>query len=109
MCPINDLGWQVGNMSTTQDKTTEDLRQELGAALAQKAALAEELATRTAELLERKTESDERIGYQAATNDGLKAMSASPGDPQPVFDLIAERARDICDAYGATVFEFDGT
>ena len=25
-------------------------------------------------------------------------MSASPGDPQPVFDLIVERARDLCDA-----------
>ena len=36
-------------------------------------------------------------------------MSASPGDPQPVFDLIVERARDLCDAYGATVYEFDGT
>jgi two-component system, NtrC family, sensor kinase len=36
-------------------------------------------------------------------------VSASPGDPQPVFDLIVERARDLCDAYGATVYEFDGT
>ena len=36
-------------------------------------------------------------------------MSASPGDPQPVFDLIVHRARDLCDAYGATVYEFDGT
>ena len=36
-------------------------------------------------------------------------MSASPGDPQPVFDLIVTRARDLCDAYGVTVFEFDGT
>ena len=35
-------------------------------------------------------------------------MLASPGDPQPVFDLIVDRARDLCDAYGATVFEFDG-
>jgi hypothetical protein len=39
----------------------------------------------------------------------LKVMAASPGDPQPVFDLIAHRARDLCDAYGATVYEFDGT
>jgi GAF domain-containing protein/two-component sensor histidine kinase len=38
----------------------------------------------------------------------LKAMSASPGDPQPVFDLIVERARDLCDAYGVTVLELDG-
>ena len=36
-------------------------------------------------------------------------MSASPGDPQPVFDLIVERARDLCGGYGATVYQFDGT
>ena len=35
---------------------------------------------------------DERIEHQAATIDVLKAMSASPGDPQPVFDLITRRA-----------------
>jgi len=39
----------------------------------------------------------------------LKVMAASPGDPQPVFDLIVERARDLCDGYGATVYQFDGT
>ena len=35
-------------------------------------------------------------------------MSASPGDPQPVFDLIARRARDLCHARGASLHEFDG-
>ena len=57
----------------------------------------------------RNSEYGERIEHQAATIDVLKAMSASPGDPQPVFDLIVDRARDLCDAYGATVYEFDGT
>ena len=52
------------------------------------------VVTPTAELQERKTAFDERIEYQAATNDVLKAMSASPGDAQPVFELIVERARD---------------
>ena len=68
-----------------------------------------ELATRTAELPQRNTEYGERIEHQAATIDVLKVMSASPGDPQPVFDLIVTRARDLCDAYGVTVYEFDGT
>ena len=63
----------------------------------------------TAELATRNSEYGERIEHQAATIDVLKVMSASPGDPQPVFDLIADRARDLCDAYGVTVFEFDGT
>ena len=67
------------------------------------------LQERTVALAQRNTEYGERIEHQAATIDVLKAMSASPGDPKPVFDLIVDRARDLCDAYGATVFEFDGT
>src|SRR5947207_10094290 len=61
-----------------------------------------------AELAARNSAYTERIAYQAAANDVLKVMSGSPGDPQPVFDLIVERARDLCDGYGVTVYEFDG-
>jgi cell division protein FtsB len=68
-----------------------------------------ELQERTAALATRNSEYGERIEQQSATIDVLKVMSASPGDPQPVFDLIATRARDLCDAYGVAVFEFDGT
>ncbi len=75
---------------------------ERDAALAREAAIAEALAQRNSEY-------SERIEQQAATIDVLKVMSASPGDPQPVFDLIAVRARNLCGAYGATVLEFDGT
>jgi GAF domain-containing protein len=71
------------------------LRAERDAALSEKAALAEALATRNSEY-------GERIEQQAATIDVLKAMSASPGDPQPVFDLIVERARSFCGADHAT-------
>ena len=35
-------------------------------------------------------------------------MSASPDDPQPVFDLIVRRARELCDAAAVGVHEFDG-
>jgi two-component system, NtrC family, sensor kinase len=72
------------------------------------AELRRELDTARAGLAARDSAYSERIAYQAATNDVLKVMSASPGNPQPVFDLIATRARDLCDAYGVTVYEFDG-
>ena len=39
----------------------------------------------------------------------LKAMSASPGDPQPVFDLIARQAANQCDVPTTAVATFDGT
>ena len=95
-------------MTSPPDDTTADtsatiaaLRAERDAALSEKAALAQALATRS-------NEYGERIAHQAATIDVLKAMSASPDDPQPVFDLIVQRARDLCEGYGATVLEFDG-
>jgi len=50
----------------------------------------------------------ERIEHQAATIDVLKAMSGSPGDPQPVFDLITAHAQIIGNADVAALLEFDG-
>ena len=84
------------------------LQQRLDTALAREATLAEELATQTAELAQRNTDYSERIEHQAATIDVLKAMSASPGDPQPVFDLIVRRATELCNGLGTTLLEFDG-
>ena len=96
-------------MTAPPDDTTTDLhaiiaalRAERDAALAREAALAEALARREY------SEYGERIEHQAATIDVLKAMSASPGDPQPVFDLIVS-GRAICATRTAlTVCEFDG-
>src|SRR5262249_9723841 len=51
----------------------------------------------------------ERIAHQSATVGVLEGVAASPGRPQPGVDLIVERARDLCDGYGVTVYEFDGT
>ncbi|MFO1028983.1 MAG: GAF domain-containing protein [Acetobacteraceae bacterium] len=85
------------------------LRAERDAALAREGALEAEKRALLAELAAGRDACTERIEHQAATIDVLKVMAASPGDPQPVFDLIAVRARDLCDAYGVTVFEYDGT
>jgi GAF domain-containing protein/nitrogen-specific signal transduction histidine kinase len=60
------------------------------------------------ELADSRSAHAERIVQQAATVDVLQAMSASPGDPQPVFDLIVRRAAEICDAPNAVLFRYDG-
>ena len=88
-------------MTATLDNAVADLQRD-------NAELRRQLDGRRAELAARNSEYGERIEHQAATIDVLKAMSASPGDPQPVFDLIARRARDLCGARGAALFEFDG-
>ncbi|HKD76237.1 MAG TPA: GAF domain-containing protein, partial [Ktedonobacterales bacterium] len=67
------------------------------------------LQERTAALAQRNSEYGERIEQQTATIDVLRVMSSSPGDPQQVFDQIAERARSFCEAeFGAlTLVEDD--
>ena len=86
-------------MTVPPDDTTTD-PQSIIAALQQRL---------DAALAHRNSEYNERIEHQTATIDVLKAISASPGDAQPVFELIATRARDICGSYGVSVFEFDGS
>jgi two-component system, NtrC family, sensor kinase len=68
-----------------------------------------ELQARTAALAERNSEYGERIEHQSATIDVLKAMSSSPDDTQPVFDLIARRAQQLCNGASVGLFEFDGS
>src|SRR5271165_3468288 len=66
-----------------------------------------ELATRA--LVAREAENRALIASQAASSEVLKAISASPDDTQPVFDLIARHARELCDAEAVGVVEYDGT
>jgi adenylate cyclase len=89
-------------MTATIDEVIADPQQAI-------AELQRMLDERTAELAARNSAYSERIQHQAAANDVLKVMSASPADPQPVFNLIVERARDLCGGYGVTVLEYDGT
>ena len=99
----------AGRLLRQPDRTAENLCRAGGDRDHQRRDVSRTCRSAPRRWLSANTEYGERIEHQSATIDVLKAMSASPGDPQPVFDLIVERARDLCDAYGATVFEFDGT
>jgi len=72
------------------------------------ARLFDEVQAKTRELAARNDAFSERIEHQSATIDVLEAMSASPGDAQPVFDLIVQQAQTVCGADAAALFEFDG-
>jgi GAF domain-containing protein len=50
----------------------------------------------------------EALQQQTATSEILKVISGSPTDVQPVFDIIGERAKELCDADISTVARFDG-
>ena len=101
-------GQPGGNMATTQDETIAELQRTIAELRRERDVARSREATLTEALTRRNSEYGERIEQQAATIDVLKVMSGSPGDPQPVFDLIVERARDLCEGYGATLLEFDG-
>jgi PAS domain S-box-containing protein len=55
-----------------------------------------------------KTENEELRAAQAAGLEVLQAMMSSPSDTQPVFDLIARQAAELCDVPIAVVARYDG-
>src|SRR5262249_40536366 len=50
----------------------------------------------------------ESLEYQTAISDVLNVISRSPTDVQPVFDMIAESAMELCHAEFCNVLRFDG-
>jgi len=86
-------------MSQSQEQNPGSIIAELQRA---NAALQEDCRVRLAER-------DAALAQKAALEDVLNAISASPDDPQPVFDLISQHARDLCDAQAVVVHEYDGS
>ena len=95
-------------MSATEDQELAKLRRANAKLLKERDAALAEAQARSVALSRRNSEYGGRIEQQAATIEVLKAMSASPGDPQPVFDLIVERALTCCSAGLAAMTLLDG-
>ena len=53
-------------------------------------------------------ETQEALERQTATSDILKVIASSPSDIQPVFDVIVERAVQLCGARMGRVYRYDG-
>jgi signal transduction histidine kinase/GAF domain-containing protein len=106
--PQTDATTDPQSTITKLRRQLEGLQAERDAGLAREASLVQELAAREAALAQRTSEFGERIDQQAATLDVLKAMSASPGDAQPVFDVIVRRAQELCNGAVTALLEYDG-
>src|SRR5499427_6765197 len=60
------------------------------------------------ELRQRTTDLSESLEQQTATSEVLNVISSSPGELEPVFQTILEKAVRICDANFGILFRFDG-
>ena len=100
----------IGTFSLTRDEVNPftDKQIELVTTFADQAVIAIE-NTRLFEAEHQRTrELTESLEQQTATSEVLQVISSSPGDLQPVFTTMLEKAVRICDAKFGNIYRWDG-
>src|SRR5262245_17817865 len=105
-----------GQMVTPPDEPTADpyaviaaLRQQLVERSAERDAALNEKTALAQALIVREDEKTALLARQSASAEVLRVISTSPDNTQPVFELIARRACELCGAGHASVTQYDGS
>ena len=108
--PLLRDGTTIGTFSLSRDEVNPftDKQIELVTTFADQAVIAIE-NTRLFEAEQQHTrELTEALEQQTATSEVLEVIGSSPGDLQPVFSTMLERAARICEASFGNIFRWDG-
>ena len=104
--PLLRQGTPIGVFALTRDEVNPftDKQIELVTTFGDQAVIAIENARLLSELRQRTADLTESLEQQTATSEVLRVISSSPGDVQPVFEAMLEKAVRICGATFGNLF-----
>src|SRR5262249_33915328 len=98
----------IVTLTRSEVRPFTDKQIELATTFADQAVIAIENARLLNELRQRTADLSESLEQQTATSEVLKVISSSPGELEPVFQIMLENAIRICDAKFGTLYRYDG-